>query len=180
MRRLMLSIAAVLIYSNTAFVAADIYKTVDKNGHVTYTDTPPPNTNAKPVELKSLNTTPAIGAGPVYNTSVAQTDDEPYSISLSAPENGKTLMPDERSLTISANVNPALRDGDLVAFKLDGKIITTTTETSYTLVEPARGEHSISLAVVDAKGQELAQSEAVTVMVMRPLIKQHPAPVPKK
>jgi hypothetical protein len=180
MRRLIISIITLLACLNTASVAAEIYKTVDKNGHVTYTDTPPPNTSAKPVELKSLNTTPAITPGPEYTPPAAPIDPEGYSLNLLAPENGKTLMPNERSVMISVNLNPALQDDDLLAYKLDGKVIAKTNETSYNLVEPPRGEHSISVAVVDRKDQELAQSDAVTLMVMRPPIKQQQGPVPKK
>ena len=48
----------------SAYVTADVYKTVDKNGRVTYTDVPPANTDAKPIELKSVNTIPGTQVTP--------------------------------------------------------------------------------------------------------------------
>jgi hypothetical protein len=180
MRRIILTLGALLICLSTTPGLAQIYKSVDKNGHTTYTDTPPPNTNAKPVELKSLNTTPAVNPGTVYSSPVPEIGPEDYALNLTAPENGKTLMPDERSLTISVNLNRPLQNDDLLAYKLDGQVIAKTTDSTYTLVEPPRGEHSVSVTVIDLDGQELAQSEAITVVVMRPLIKHLPFPVPKK
>lgn len=180
MRRLLLSIVTLLLSLNTAYVVAEIYKTVDKNGHVTYTDTPPPNTSAKPVELKSLNTTPGVTTSGNYEMPNISYEAPSYSLSLVAPENGKTLMPNERSVTISVNINPVLQDGDLLVFKLDGKPVMKTDETVYELVEPPRGEHSITVSVVNSEGKELAQSEAATIFVMRPPIKHQQAPVPKK
>ncbi len=180
MRQLLPRVATLLLCLSITPALAEIYKTVDKNGHVTYTDNPPPNTNAKPVELKSLNTTPSITSVPEYITSTPQTEPQGYSLNLLAPENGKTLLPNERSVTISVNLNPALQNDDLLAFKLDGKIMSKTNETTYNLVEPPRGEHSITAAVIDSEGKEVAQSDAVTIFVMRPPIKQQQGPVPKK
>lgn len=180
MRRIIFTLLALLVCSSATPVLAQIYKTVDKNGHTSFTDTPPPNSNAKPVELKDINTTPAVTPGPEYLPSSPPTEPEGYTLNVTAPENGKTLMPDERSLTISVSLSPALQNDDSLVYKLDGQIIAKTTDETYTLVEPPRGEHSVSVAVVDSDGQELAQSEAVTLMVMRPLIKHFKPPVPKK
>jgi len=180
MCRNILTLGALLLCLGSLPALAQIYKTVDKNGHTTFTDTPPPNTSAKPVELKSLNTTPAITPDTGYSPSVPEIGNEGYSLSVAAPENGKTLMPDERSIIISVNLNPSLQNDDILVYKLDGQVIAKTTDLTYTLVEPPRGEHSISVAIADSEGQELVQSEAVTLLVMRPIIKRQPIPVPKR
>ena len=89
-------------------------------------------------------------------------------------------MADERSITVDVSLNSSLEEGNLFAYKLDGATLATTTEMSYTIVEPPRGEHSLTVDVVDAEGKSLAQSNAITVVVMRPLVKQTATPVPKK
>ncbi|GGY86336.1 hypothetical protein GCM10011613_34300 [Cellvibrio zantedeschiae] len=180
MPRMISYLAFLFICLVSSFASAEIYKTVDKNGKVTFSDTPPPNTNAKPIELKSLNTTPPPPAAPAYIPPNPRIDPLDYELHLLAPENGKTLLPDERSVTISVTLNRALQNEDILAYKLDGNLIIKTAELSYTLVEPPRGEHSVKVSVVDRDGNELAQSKAATFVVMRPLIKRTPPPVPKK
>ncbi|RYZ91771.1 MAG: DUF4124 domain-containing protein [Moraxellaceae bacterium] len=161
----------------------EIYKTVDKEGRVTYSDVPPPNAAAKPIELKSLNTTPPPVMMPSPIPTTVNTNPQasgPYQLKLTAPENGTTLLPNERSVTISVSLNSVLQGSDVLAYKLDGNILAKTTESSFTLNEPPRGEHSISVDVINSEGKSIAQSDATTVIVMRPLVKQTPPPVPKK
>jgi len=169
-----------LLASSHAF--AEIYKTVDKNGRITYSDTPPPNTNAQPIELKSLNITPPPPVMPNTTPSVtsAAQDAPDYQVQLSAPANGTTLLPNERSVVMTAKLTQGLQNNDSLAYKIDGNTIIKTTELSYTLDEPPRGEHSLSVDVIDENGETLAQSDAVTLIVMRPLPKRAATPVPKK
>jgi Domain of unknown function (DUF4124) len=162
--------------------SAEVYKTVDKNGRITYTDVPPANTEAKPVALKTINSLPAPVVMPQANTSsdVVTQGALAYHVQLLTPENGTTLMPNQRSVDVSVGLNQNLNEGDMLAYKIDGTLLTTTRDTAYTLTEPPRGEHSLSVDVVDAEGNILAQSAAITLLVMRPFIKQKPVPVPKK
>lgn len=178
---LLIATSLILVFSNLA--TAEIYKTVDKNGRVTYTDVPPANTEAKPLELKAINSlpTPAVipNTGSV-NTSMYNQALPEYHVQILAPENGKTLLADERSVTVSIDANQNLSNGDLFAYKMDGATLTTTQETTYTIIEPPRGEHSLTVEVVDLDGKSLAQSNAITLVVMRPLPKPKAVPVPKK
>lgn len=178
-----LLIATSLILLLSSFASAEIYKTVDKNGRITYTDVPPANTDAKPLELKAINSLPTPAAipntGPIHANTNNQAPLE-YRVQILAPENGKTLLADERSVTVSIGVNQNLSGGDLFAYKMDGSTLTTTQETTYTITEPPRGEHVLTVDVVDTEGNPLAQSNAITLVVMRPLPKQKAVPVPKK
>lgn len=170
-----------LLWATTA--NAEVYKTVDKNGRVTYTDVPPADTNAKPIELKTINNIPApavINTDNLTNANNKPQEAAGYQVQIIAPENGKTLMADERSITVSVSINQNLQDGNLFAYKLDGATLTTSSEMEYIIVEPPRGEHTLTVDVVDNQGNNLAQSNAITVVVMRPLPKPKAPPVPKK
>jgi hypothetical protein len=177
-----LLIAASLILALSGFATAEIYKTVDKNGRITYTDVPPTDTKAKPVELKTINSlpTPAFIPNDSPSNNRVSDDANEYQVQITAPENGRTLMADERSVMISISLNQNLNDGDLLAYKIDGDTLTTTQEMTYSITEPPRGEHSLTVDVIDRDGKTLAQSNAITLLVMRPLPKQTAAPVPKK
>jgi hypothetical protein len=176
-------IGLILSLVSSTDATAEIYKTVDKNGRVTFSDTPPPNTTAKPIELKSINTTPppvAIPTNTIINAPSSTPTANTYQVQIIAPANGTTLLADERSVTVSISLNGPLQNDDLLAYKLDGNIIAKTTESSYTFNEPPRGEHSLTVDVIDKDGKSLAQSDAVTLVVMRPLPKQTATPMPKK
>jgi hypothetical protein len=181
-RLTLISALASLILSS--YATAEIYKTVDKNGRITYTDIPPANTNAKPVELKSLNTTPPptampSGTGTTSENNNAQSDMD-YQLHILAPANGTTLMPNERSISVSVGISSSLQNGDLLVYKLDGNTLEKSAQLAATINEPPRGEHNITVEVVSKDGKILGQTNAVTVLVMRPTIKQTATPVPKK
>jgi len=171
------SLVVGILISLTSY--AEVYKTVDKNGRITYTDVPPENAAAKPVELKSINTIPAPPVVPMESPPEVQAPAE-YNVQILAPENGRTLMADERSVDISVAVGQALQNGHKLAYKLDGNIFHTSIETTYTFVEPPRGEHVLTVDVVRADGKSLAQSNPITLLVMRPIVRQNVAPVPRK
>lgn len=176
-------IGLIFCFLATNYAIAEIYKTVDKNGRVTFSDTPPANTNAKPIELKRLNTTPpptAIPNTPSNNSTINTQATQAYQVQILAPLNGTTLLVDERSVSMSVSLNQNLQNDDVFAYKLDGNILTKTTEFSFTLNEPPRGEHSLTVDVIDKEGNSLAKSDAITFVVMRPPPKQTATPVPKK
>ena len=182
LRHLLIASSLILSLTLSSLATAEVYKTVDKNGRITYTDGPPTDTTAKPVELKTINSLPSPPAIPhtsLSNSGPKQEAPE-YQVQILAPENGTTLLADERSVTLSVSLNPNLHDGDSLAYKIDGTTLATTNELSYTVTEPPRGEHSLTVDVVDRDGNSLAQSNAITLVVMRPLPKQKAAPVPKK
>lgn len=174
---------AIISLSFSLFVSAEVYKTVDKNGRVTYTDIPPADTAAKPIELKTINSIPAPTAIPTDNLNRPNNNPQAsgeYQVQILAPENGTTLMANERSITVSISVSPALDNGNLLAYKLDGETLTTSSEMTYIIAEPPRGEHILTVDVVDSEGISLAHSNAITVVIMRPLPKPKATPVPKK
>lgn len=179
--RTYLSLGLILSLSLSLPVNGEIFKTVDKNGRVVYTDVPPANSNAKAIELPTLNTLPPekIGDHATVNGTTAHVD-YVYTISLTSPSNGTTLMPDERNLTMTVSLNQPLQPGYFINYLMDGSVITKSTEATYTLVEPPRGEHKISATVTDENDKPIAESESVGVIVMRPMVKQNRPNVPAK
>jgi hypothetical protein len=159
---------------------AEVYKTVDKKGRVTYTDVPPENSAAKPIELKSINSIPAPPPLPMESAPAPAPAVVEYRIDILAPANGKTLMANERSVEVSVSISPGLQDGTKLAYKVDGNTVYTGNELVYTIVEPPRGEHVLTVDVETNDGKTLAQSNAITLLVMRPFVKQNVTPVPRK
>jgi hypothetical protein len=173
----------ILLFVCVSNTHAEIYKTIDKQGRTTYTDAPPKNAPAKPVELKSLNTLPAPSTVEENHnqTNVAPPQaTQEYQVNLLSPANGTVLMPEDRAITINISCNANLQGDDQFAYKLDGKTVVTSTEMNAVIEEPPRGEHLLSVDVVDADNNSLAQSNTVRILVSRPSIKQKPVTVPRR
>src|SRR5262245_1832375 len=109
---------------------ADIYKVVDANGNVTYTDKPTSN-NAVPVTIPKGNTAPATPQQKSLpdvtdtntSTTVTTTNQDtkkPYTqFAISSPQDQDTLQ-NQPTLSVKLNVVPALQEGDVIQVYVDG------------------------------------------------------------
>jgi len=151
--------------------AADaMYKWVDAQGNVHYSDKPAPG--ATKIDVPKARTfTPPPVAAPEGNSSNARQNQprQPraptsYSIGINSPQDQETLW-NVSSVTISASVSPALRSGDSVNFTLDGASKTVTgTSASF---DVDRGEHTATASINGA-------SASVTFFVQKTSSKKPP------
>jgi hypothetical protein len=160
-----------LLLSTTAI--ADIYKTVDKNGHAVYTDLPPANSNAKTVELESINTIPKTDVR-AYTPTQSPTKHPAlsYNLRIISPKSGTDLSPSERNLQVAILVDNALVEGLFFAYLIDGQVALESTDLSIVINEPPRGTHQLSVAVRNKQGEQFGESEQVSFNVFRPIIKR--------
>ncbi len=153
-----------------AIAIAQIYKHVDENGNVTFTDQPP--ADAKPVEIGPTNTTapPSRGLYPEA-PSAPPTSKKSYSVSISSPVNDTIIPRGPGNFSVSALVSPGLSSGDKLQLLMDGVPEGSPQgHSSWALTNVYRGTHILEVAVVSAKGKELAKSEGITVYVFRPSV----------
>lgn len=151
---------------------ADIYRSVDKNGNVTFTDEP--NAAAERIELEELTTYEPIPIAdlPIENTADSDNDNDNdqesnYSISITSPEQNESTW---GSITASVSVQPRLKanNQDKVQFKLDGKNVgEPQTGLSYTFDNVERGSHILVASVVDNNGKVLSTSKSVLFQMHR-------------
>lgn len=157
-------------------VHAEVYRWIDAQGVVHYTDKPP-DKSAKPVHLPALQTySPGATGDPFADqpkAAPADHDAPPPAPSIVSPKSGATLRDAQR--TVDVDVNAALRPGEALVYSLDGQKqnTTPTTATHYQLSGVERGTHHISVTIVDADGRPLATSSAVT-LYMKPPTVHHP------
>jgi len=167
------AILALLSYQSPL---ADIYKTVDEDGKVIFTDTPK-DKKAEPVDLPEVNTQPAIPitiklSPPKDEKKKEERKPGDYKITMTAPANETTVTMGQMTLASKVTITPELEDGHKIQFYLDStKQGKASTATNYTYKDLYRGTHSIHAAIVDKKGKVLKQSEAVTIYVHRPRVK---------
>jgi len=147
--------------------AEEIYKSVDKHGNITYSDTKT-NKQAESVKLPAINTQPAVK--PALNSQQNRPQESlNYQVSILTPLNGDTLHNNQRRINVNVSVRPALKPGFYLQAMLDGMLHgQAVTSEHFTVGEFNRGEHTLSVAIIDANGKILTQSASITLYVKRP------------
>lgn len=176
----------VFLFSLSTVLAADIYRSVDRDGNVTYTDEP--NNKAELIELEELPTYEAaplpIAPPPIAEPEQAEeaTEDAKrpkYTIRIVSPEQNQSIWAGGGIITATASVKPALNEkrGDKIQFKLDGKVVSEPqTGLSYTFENVDRGSHILVASVVNKKGKVLKASKSVLFHIHRKSIANNGQP----
>jgi hypothetical protein len=175
MKRLTAMFLAFLAVSS--MVAADpLYKWVDDQGNVHYSDKPQPG--AKKVVLPKATTyNPPATARPHGTGSDAARETTPAtgqesaapaytSLAISSPKDQDTIWNTD-SVTVSVSVAPALQSGDSVSITVDGAT-QSVQGTSATFTGLDRGTHTVNAAVGTMK------AAAVTFYIQKTSIKKPP------
>lgn len=165
--------------------AQTIYKSVDEYGNVTYSDEPPANATAEKLELKPLNTTPAITPAPTPSPPLVSPAPSPspepeatrppkqasgYGLRLVTPKSEQRFGPAEKTLTVVMLTQRKLEPGLRFQVYIDGKVQETTdsNNVSIALSKALQGRRSVSAAVVDGAGNVIERTEERTIFVIRP------------
>lgn len=153
-----------------------IYKSVDDEGNVSYSDQPPEGARSEDAEtLPPVNSLPE--QRPNNRTAnqrrgSGQEDRETieYSLSLATPAPEASVPPGQRDLPIVLNASPGLAAGHAFAFYMDGELMAETESNEYVVEEIFRGAHQIRAEIVDENGEVLQETETITIYVHRPSV----------
>lgn len=163
---LLLLLVATIIASQSVH-CQEVYRTVDENGKISFSDKPQKDSEQVDAEIKNVVDPVQIKARP--SEKIPESPD--YTIELNTPTDGESLGPTHNSLRISASASPRLQHDHFVELYLDGEKIVGPSKTSSTSVPlnlKMRGRHSAVAKVVDQDGKVLATSATVTFYVIRP------------
>jgi hypothetical protein len=170
---------ALLLMLCAGAAASEVWRWVDDQGVVHYSDRPQPG--AERVEMKSVQSYQAPQVAPQPGSNVAEPNAEqeeqaPYSrLSIVAPSDGETLWNIGGELNVRLTMNPPLASGHELEIYLDGQRVDGVPQaTQFTLGEVYRGEHRLRASIVDASGRELASSATIVFYVQQASI-QNPA-----
>jgi hypothetical protein len=152
-------------------LSAAVYKSVDAQGNVVYTDEP--SGDAKPVKLPPLSTVPA----PSYKSSTQSSADLEQSaqasyeqISIVSPTQDATLRDNTGAVPVDVALEPKLNSaaGHRFRYYLDGHAQGKPIESGQISFENVdRGAHAVEAAVVDSAGRELIRSSSVQFFLHR-------------
>ena len=134
-----------------------VYKWVDAQGNVHYTDHPRPG--AEKVRLPKTQTyrPPSITEAPtpVPDTSTATPTTGYKQFTIASPASQANLWY-VHEVQVAVSLSPALRSGDTLTYQLDGQSIGPTTQSSVTFKDIARGAHTASVTLNSANGATLS------------------------
>ena len=156
--------------------AASVYRWVDNDGQVHYSDLPA--NGSESVELRESSVYTPRELPDISRDEEAEVADEEEglneaesvyeSLRVVVPDNGETVRSNEGEVRISIELQPGLAEGHKIRIYLDGgKASGELPTTQVTLQNVERGTHSLVVAVVDAADLELIRSEATTFHLKR-------------
>jgi Domain of unknown function (DUF4124) len=153
----------------SAALAATVYRWVDENGVVHYSDQPHPN--AEKLQVHAAQTykpsaldAPAAGGGGGGAPGAAPA---PYrGCAIVSPQDGQNFA-NVDSLTVVVQTDPVLHQGDKVYVVVDGQALNggNPTGSQFVLSPVDRGTHTAQAQVKDSSGAVQCQTPPVTFEV---------------
>lgn len=180
------SLPIILLCCLPLTAAAAIYKWVDADGTVHFSDTPrdgAEEVHVAPPQTYEPGDLPAFTPRPEPPTPVpAYTRFE-----LTSPADDSTIRDNTGAITVTFAVEPELKaeQGHRLVVLLDGQGHDPVQATSVTLENVDRGTHSLQGQIIDADGNAVISSQSIQVHLHRqslqmPLRKPSPPPPAKK
>jgi hypothetical protein len=171
--------ALFLLLPVAAMAAGEIYKIVDKDGNVTYTDQRP-STDAQPIDLPELSVVETDIQVPEKSTAEAAAKEprEPTprelrklyrDFQITQPQQEETFWGTANKVVVSWGSKQAMLPGLSVMLYVDGEPQEASAQGGVTLTLD-RGEHKVYAELRDPNGRRIVTTETVTFFV-----KQHSA-----
>jgi len=153
----------------SAPLVADVYKYIDENGNVVFTDAPPAEESIEEVILPKIQTTEKYNA-PLPRGTIARTESKPkasvYNVSMS-PASGATIRANGGVVAVNAILDPSPDFSIRTKFFLDGVLITENSGTSASISNIARGTHNFMVEVVNADSGNSVGTASSQVTILR-------------
>ncbi len=162
-------------------IAADkVYKKVNPDGTVEFTDQPSSDAEEVPVrEVPSIKTKPAPSIK--FDSGQAQEPQTfPYEeVVIVSPKNAETIRDNAGNITLRGSVSPVLQQrlGHQLRWKMDGEVLAQQ-DLTLTLTNVDRGTHTVQLEIVDGEGEVQASSKSITFHLRRFFIGTPANPAP--
>lgn len=192
---LLLTAAAVLLNASADAAGTKIYRTVDENGNVVFTDVPPkdgepgaavdldqPNSftpESAPEQARRDGTSLESWLGeeaPAEDEDPGTSSSAGYSgVTIVSPANDASIRDNAGNLTVVAAVEPELRADHRLQLFLDGALRTTSDTPTFQLANVDRGTHAVEVRIVDEAGATLAASQPATFHLHRRSVLLQPA-----
>lgn len=170
MRSLLILVALALCVS--AFAQDRVYKRVNPDGSVDYSDKPIEDAELMTVPKGSTFTMPSAPPLSSSRSSTSNTEADPAaiyeSIEITAPENDEAIRSNEGRVTAIAKSVPMARKGHSYRWSLDGRVLEQKVSSPILqMTNTDRGTHNLEVAIVDSNGNTLITSDKIVFHLQR-------------
>ena len=178
MLRFMQKIIVICLFAAIGIVDAGVYRWVDQNGQIHFSDQP--RAGAEQIKLKetSIYTPPSASETGAANPEAQESEPVPpenasaaanyESISIASPENNQVIRSIDGMVNVSVELRPGLLAGHKIRIYLDGVRAAQDLEsTQITLQNTDRGTHALQVSVIDENNNELKRSSAMSFHMLR-------------
>lgn len=171
--KVQLLIAAVASAFLSLPVQAEVYRQVDKDGNVTFTDDP--QGQAERVDVKPVTTItmpkPETVEQQLEEEDGEIGDQDAYdSVSFQAPEDEEAFHSGSGNVEFQVTSEPALREGHRFEITLDGQPVGQTRSGSVSVSNVFRGTHKAGVNVINAEGERVFTGDSISFTIHRPSV----------
>lgn len=154
------------------FAAGEIYRYVDEEGNVVFSDEPPADKRpTDTIDIPRINTIPAEPLHMPASSSPAEAPSDSSTIydklEIRSPAHDSTVRDNTGDIRVQVSLQPALADGHQLVLFLDGVEFARGRRYNATAKNVDRGSHTLEAVVYDAKGKALIRSPASQVHLKR-------------
>ena len=147
---------------------AAAYKSVDKDGNVSYSDSPGKSAeklNLPPLPVINISPSPEIGLSPKQKKTQEQ---QTYSqLIFEQPKNDETIRSNAGNILVKLLIEPELQENHTILLKSNGKDVAQSKLNTFTLQHLDRGTHTLQASIINADGKTLRSSETITLHLHR-------------
>jgi hypothetical protein len=175
--RMRIALALGIIAALSLPAQAEIYKTVDEQGNVVFTDIPPreDDENAEQIIIENPNSFAVEEAIPnadawIVEPEEGEGEEPPFrylALEIVSPADDEPIRENAGNITVITNLNPRLQRGHVARLLMDGDVVQEGPQASFSLANVDRGTHTISVEIVNESGEVLIRSGESTFHLLR-------------
>lgn len=143
--------------------AQEIYRVVDKDGNVTYTDTKPDD-NARPIDLPEVNVLEGDSEEEIAEAiEQAEAENQHHSMGfrITQPADGSTVDPGSDALTVVMDIGIDVPPTAQIVLVLDDEALPPIHDLEAEIAPPAPGSHVLFARLETPSGKVLGKTEPV-------------------
>ena len=154
-----------------ASVFAEVYRHVDAQGNVTFSDEPiegGETIQVKPVTTVTLPKPQDVQDAPEVIEKAREEGERYTSVSIVSPMDGDAFHSGSGNVQIQVTSSPSLQPGHRYEVTLDGQPVGQTTSGSVTINHIDRGTHQAAAHIINENGIRVRSGDTISFTVHRP------------
>jgi hypothetical protein len=156
-------------------LSAEVYRQVDAQGNVTYTDEPVEGTEAEEIKVKPVTTVtlPKLDAvrEPKKLREKVEKEGAAYdSVTFVAPDDNEAFHSGSGNVEFQVTSSPSLRKDHKYEVTLDGQPVGQSQSGTVIVRNVYRGTHDAGVNIVDSDGVTVKSGETITFTIHRPSV----------